>query len=187
MLSECRVHVVLDGHDLLLIQKRHESRGRLVCQAIVFFGRRRGDQLRKIAIAVFLELQRRPGTIKFALQQAHFLFPGHRHVVHVLLVPSVVLPADARRPGLRRGFRLKPVDQVIGGRLRCVDRFDQVIAGVAPHAFKDTVQVVALRPDVADTCNPKVARIAGEILPRLPHERRNHRQLVDHPLFLFVG
>ena len=53
-------------------------------------------QLRQAAIALLLELERRMSARQLALEQHHFVVPGHRHEVHVAQAPGVVAPCRLR-------------------------------------------------------------------------------------------
>ena len=58
------------------------------------------DQWRQIAITVLFKLQHRPGPRELSLKQTHLIFPSHRHEVHVLLIPGVILFTDTGRARL---------------------------------------------------------------------------------------
>ncbi len=126
---------------------------------------------------MLFELERGPGAVELALQQADLVFPGQRDEVHVLQVPGVVFLADAGRPGLVGRLLFEPRDEFVGGLAGCGDRLlERSAAGL------DGIERPALPADVADAGDPQVARVAGQVLARLLHQRRDDRQVGDQPL-----
>ena len=182
--AQRRLHVVFHRHHFMAADPGHQPACGGVGEPVVFLGGGCGDLLRQLAVTVFFELQRGPGPVEFPLQQPLFVVPGQRHVMHVLQVPGVLVLADAGRPGLGRRLLLEPGHEFVGSGLGFGDRPGQPGAGAVARHLQDAVQVAALIPDVADAGNPQIPGVAGEIALCLPHERRNHLEVADHPLFL---
>src|SRR3546814_9883702 len=79
-------------------------------------------------------------AFKLAAQQRHLVVPCVRNHVDVLLIPGVILLADARWAGLAGRLGLHPADEILRRRDRRGDRLRQrraraVEAGV-PTAFE---------------------------------------------------
>ena len=119
-------------------------------------------QLRQAAVARLLELERGVGARELALQQRHFLLPGHRHEVDVLQAPGVVLLADAGRAVLRRRLRVQPGDEPHGRFARRGDRLLER-AAAALGLLRERIERVDLLAHRARAGDPEVARVAGQV------------------------
>ena len=129
-------------------------------------------KLRHAGVARLLELERGVGARELALQEAHFLVPGHRHEVDVLEAPVVVLLADAGGAGLLRRLGVEPGDEgTVASRAARIARLERSPA--AGGLFRQRVERVDLPAHRAGAGDPEVVRIAGEVAARLLEERRD--------------
>ena len=186
MCEECRLHVVGNRDDFLLIQEAHDAVDRLERFRLVLFRRTRGHHRWQVAVALLLEFQRGPCPVEFPFQQAHLVVPGQRHEVYVLLVPGVVVFANAGWASLCRRLGLQPLGEFERGCMSARNFRPKVVAGIfARHLFQ-SFEILQVLAHVTDTCYPQVARIAREVLPRLLHQRRDHFDFADQALFFFL-
>src|SRR5262249_19719215 len=84
----------------------------------------------------------------------------------VLEVPVVVLDADARGPALRRGLRLDPRREVVGGLPRG-GHVGREHRSRARQLRRELAELLALCADVLRAVSPQVLAAAGEVDLRL--------------------
>ena len=116
------------------------------------------------------------GARELALQEVHFLVPGHRHEVDVLEAPVVVLLADAGGSGLLRRLGVEPRDE---GDRRLARRADRRLerSPAAGGLLRQRIECRDLAAHRAGAGDPEVVRVAGEVAARLLEERRHDREL----------
>ncbi len=100
--------------------------------------------------------------------------------MHVAEVPGVIRLADAGRPGLRRRLRLEPGDEGLGRPARRGDRRAE-LRRVRRHLQLEIGEALHLGAHRAGAGDPEVARVAGQIPPRLLEQRRNRPELAREP------
>ncbi len=121
---------------------------------------------------------------ELALQEAHFVVPGHRHQVDVPEAPVVVLLANAGRARLPGRLGVEPLDEA-GGRLpRVADRRLE-LATAAGGLRSQRVERLDLAAHRAGAGDPEVVGVAGEVAPCLREQRRHDRELTGQ-FFLVV-
>ena len=92
-----------------------------------------GDR-RQVAVARFLQPQRRQRTVELALEKHHLVVPAIGAQEDVLEVPIVLILADAGGAGAARRLGLDPLREIFGRGARLAHRRSQRRAGtVEPH------------------------------------------------------
>ena len=98
---------------------------------------------RQVAIAHFLQPQRRQRAIKLALEERRLLVPSVGREIDVRDIPVVIRLTDARGADLLRGLGGDPVGEAVGGglsvahclaqRRTCTGERRCLLAGKSPH------------------------------------------------------
>ena len=91
--AQCCIHVVADRDDLLFLEETHVLGDCCVEDAVVLAGAPHSRQAGKVAIAMFLESERRMGASQLTAHDGYLFLPAEWHQVHVVEVPRVVVPS----------------------------------------------------------------------------------------------
>ena len=85
------------------------------------------------------------------------------------------------RPG-RLQLGLEPGDEPARGVERRVERGAQRGPRIGARSLAHRLEVARLVAQVLNTRDEELARVPGEVAPRLREERRDHAQIRDHAL-----